>query len=511
MKKVLLLLTFMLSAAFTVYAAEDQEVEISINPEDYQQVQFQPLAAVFGDFDYQAGYFDINNINGGLATDNNLSTYVSLTNPIRIDLDKSIDIKAFFIQARHGWNSGMNVIFYNEKNEVLLNKPLTAGQYINTNYFLVNLTNVKYVVVTSQTPTLGHLDEFDVFEDAKVYESISNLSVVAQIKSADLTWENPVDSELQKIKITLDGKVVYDGSVVNKFELKDLVKNKNYYLKIDAIYKNGVTIKHETEFKTLNDAGEVTKLTAEATHERVDLSWTLPQNAAFKHVNIYRDKKTSFFSSLGMETAYAASKKIFETNGTYFNDLTVEEDTKYEYTITTESIDKFESEGVSIEVKTAKAPPVDQIGGDGWEKDPNGDYLYKWTSPTKGKVKVLVGGKEFKIVQASDLQVTIPAAQMKFTLFGKPDVVLIPISEDGNEGKPVKPPVVGGGGNGGNGGGTGGTGDIELPFSLLDLIKVAFDLLKLFGPYILLGLGLILMPRIVKIFKGFYTKNKGGN
>lgn len=49
---------------------------------------------------------------------------------------------------------------------------------------------------------------------------------------------------------------------------------------------------------------------------------------------------------------------------------------------------------------------------------------------------------------------------------------------------------------------------VTLPFTLTELITTAFELMTLFGPYILLGLGLILMPRFVAIFKGLY---RGGN
>src|SRR5690606_30948654 len=101
-----------------------------------------------------------------------------------------------------------------------------------------------------------------------------------------------------------------------------------------------------------------------------------------------------------------ATTKIFETNGTYFNDLTVEPKTTYDYRLTT--TDGYtETSGVDI-TTTTPAAPVPEMGGVVVEPQPNGDYLYKWETPAAGQVKIIVGGEEYTTVPAEDKQLLIP-------------------------------------------------------------------------------------------------------
>lgn len=43
---------------------------------------------------------------------------------------------------------------------------------------------------------------------------------------------------------------------------------------------------------------------------------------------------------------------------------------------------------------------------------------------------------------------------------------------------------------------------ITLPFEASEMVGAAFDLIKLLGPFILVGLALALTPRIVNVIKG---------
>lgn len=45
---------------------------------------------------------------------------------------------------------------------------------------------------------------------------------------------------------------------------------------------------------------------------------------------------------------------------------------------------------------------------------------------------------------------------------------------------------------------------VTLPFEVAEIITGAFELLKLFGPYIAIGLAIMLMPRFVAILKGIF-------
>lgn len=240
---------------------------------------------------------------------------------------------------------------------------------------------------------------------------------------------------------------------------------------------------------------EILNLTANVEFNRVDLSWENPGSDKFAQVNIYRDR-------VGGEKRSGVTKKeatkIFETNGTYFNDLTVSAETSYDYLLTTQSVEGRESDGVIRRVKTPSVP-LPEMGGQETEVDPDGNYTFKWTSPTSGKVKIIVGGKEYKVVNASDLKITIPAKDMKFTVFGAPDVKLIAIDENGNEGIPTNPTAPEGGG-----------GVVELPFGSLELLKITFSFIGIISGLILLAMAIYLVPKIIAVIKKSVKKEETG-
>lgn len=49
---------------------------------------------------------------------------------------------------------------------------------------------------------------------------------------------------------------------------------------------------------------------------------------------------------------------------------------------------------------------------------------------------------------------------------------------------------------------------VALPFTVVELIEGAFDLMKLFGPYIIVGLAILMMPKFVNILKGIIGRSK---
>lgn len=347
-----------------------------------------------------------------------------------------------------------------------------------------------------------------------VHQNISNLKASVEDRSVKLSWESLLNNtEFVGVRIYRNEDMIKElgreSSYIDAMENYD----EEYVYRVTALYRGG----HETAGKSVTvkalkpppipePAGEIEELKAKVTHERVDLSWQLPNSDKFEHVIIYRDtlKKNLFDKLLGVTTVKAAATPIFETNGTYFNDLTVQPETKYEYTLTTMSTEKVESDGVSVVVTTPKEPDP-EIEGGGYEKDPTtGDYTFTWSKPTEGEVKVIVGGKLYKTVPAADGKIVIPAADMKFTFLGKPDVQLIPVSPDGNEGKPVSPPS-GGSNGGGNGGGSSGA---EMPFKANDLVMTTFQIIGLLSGILLIVLAIQLAPRIIAVIKQS-IKNRG--
>lgn len=247
---------------------------------------------------------------------------------------------------------------------------------------------------------------------------------------------------------------------------------------------------------------EVQEVNIQTKYNRVDLSWQLPQIEDFHHVVIYRktieELKDIETASLldkifGANKVYASEETeydpLFETNGTYFNDLTVKPRSEYEYKLTTVTTDGKESKGVIVTAETPDEPNPQIVGG-GYTETEDGDYLFQWTSPTEGQVKIIVGGKEYKTVNASDKQILIPKEDMVYA-FAKPDVSLIPISPYGKEGNefsshPIK--------------------QIKIPFGANDLLKTGVSLLWVLGPFVLLAMAFLLVPKFRKTIVDAFNK-----
>ncbi|WP_017473322.1 hypothetical protein [Amphibacillus jilinensis] len=241
---------------------------------------------------------------------------------------------------------------------------------------------------------------------------------------------------------------------------------------------------------------EIKNINVESEHDRVNLSWELPDTEHFEHVNIYRmdlgevKQETSMFDFLKPMTVNASEdyQPLFETNGTYFNDLSVEENSSYEYKLTTE-YQGVESQGVTVQATTgfAPAPP---IGGDDYQEQPNGDYLVTWESPTDGDVRVLLDGEIYVTVPASDGQFTVPANDMVYNNFGDPLIAIQPVARNGQEGSISQP------------------GGAELPFSPTELFETSNSLLLLISSFLLLALSFIFAPKLINLIKkAFANKN----
>jgi hypothetical protein len=319
-----------------------------------------------------------------------------------------------------------------------------------------------------------------------VLSNITNIVSTIDYKTALFSWVNPEDSEFTGVKILRNNVLIktLDKTITSFSE--NITPSTDYTYKFVATYTNGLEANGVIKAVSTDPLPPVKKIQdikVNTTYNRANLSWILPEQDGLKHVNIYRlkvEEKNGFFESifsLSGTKVYAAvpNTKIFETNGTYFNDLTVQPESKYEYTLTTQTEDGRESEGVTV-LATTKAEPEPVLIDEGYTIEPvNSDYIFKWSEPTTGTVKVLINGNQYKTVEASEKQIVIPEKDMKYTIFGDPDVSLIPISPYGKEGEKVTNP--------------GGMIDsLKLPFDVTDLLQTIMGIIGLFGPFILLTL-----------------------
>lgn len=382
------------------------------------------------------------------------------------------------------------------KNNIYVKKEDEAEKLVysgvNTGYALENLKgNTNYSVrvesVYLDGKTIDAITEFST----KKYEKLQSISV-SEIKETSVRFNYSLPDFADKLEIfDNENKLVATTTSVSSYTLNNLKANTTYTYKFKAVYKDSDrSNEQEVTFKTLELGREVEKLTATATAQDVSLKWELPKYEELNFVRIYRQKSDAglFARMFRSATTY---EPIFETNGTSFKDLTVKADTEYKYKVTTVDTSGNETAGEMVTIKTKKV----SVSGGGTEKDENGDYVITWTSPTTGKIKVLVGGEEYAIVPASDQKIVIPKDKMKFDLIGLPDVQLIPVDEDGNEGIPSKP---GGGGGIGDVVGGGSVGEIINPENLLGIVM---KLLLLIAGFVLLALAFEVVPRLVKMLR----------
>lgn len=471
---------------------------------------FIPLGSVFAEviespkpYDFKNGLLDDPNIYTGLnpSTDNNTSTYLGIcgTCDSTINFKLPVYIDQMYLKSDSKSTSRSVVITFDNGETYTKNfDNLTTG------YFDIGLDNVIKVSIESSSAATINLYEIDFFGSYEIettsLESIKDLEVYKSYNSVSLSWTNPDNESFEGVIIKKNSeKIVELPKDSRNHTIQGLEPDTEYNFEVITKYADGGL--SEPVKKTIRTdkapesppLDEVENVEIKAKHDRVDLSWNLPQSEGFHHVNIYRDKiedpsllKRIFSGGV----AYAASTPIFETNGTYFNDLTVEPKTKYEYTLKTTD-GKVESEGVTVQVETPKAPPP-EMGGIEGEKQENGDYLFTWGEPTDGEVKIIVGGKEYATVPAGDKSFTVPAKDMKYTGLGDPDVSLKPISPTGEEGEatPIKP-------------------EFETPFDVKDLLETGTGLLLIIGPFLLLALSFLLVPKLRNLIVNAFKSKKG--
>jgi hypothetical protein len=341
--------------------------------------------------------------------------------------------------------------------------------------------------------------------DTSAPANVTNLTGVQTHNSIRLTWTNPEDQDFAKVRVYEDG--VYRKSVTaaegsNAF-FDNLNPETEYTFKVTSVDTTGneslgTTIAVMT--LPLPVVKDLKNVDANAKYDRVKLSWELPESEYFHHVNIYRKviKEESFLKSLfSLGTIHVSAadtadgyKPMFETNGTYWTDLTVEPDTGYEYKLTTENTDSRESTGITVQVETPQEPKP-KIEEASFTPNENGDYVVSWSDPTTGNVKIKVGGKEYKTVPSSLKTYTIPKSDLTYTSIGDPDITIQPVTERGTEGDVVSSPKT------------------NLPFTAKDLVESGNGLLWLIGPFLLLALALLLVPKFrALILAAFSGKGK---
>ncbi|WP_197204154.1 hypothetical protein [Cytobacillus firmus] len=304
-----------------------------------------------------------------------------------LSTDSTID-KIYSIFSGEG---GLYVEFFNSSNVKIFNMTHYGG--------LINISdveNVKRIKISNGYGTGFSLNEFDVIpldSNPIIHDEISNLVLIPSHNEVFMSWSIPSgNSNFTGAKIYKGGQLLTTvDKNTSSFIDKDVLGNTSYTYKVTALYDDGYETAGVSKELTTSapppdrdgdgipdsedaypddptntpppvEAGEVENLEITTTYKSANLSWVLPKTENLQHVNIYREtltQETSFMDNLiNGKRAYAASEKIFETNGTYFNDYTVKPETEYKYTITTTSVDGVESEGVTATTTTPVKPAI---------------------------------------------------------------------------------------------------------------------------------------------------------
>ncbi|MFC5732171.1 fibronectin type III domain-containing protein [Cytobacillus gottheilii] len=352
-------------------------------------------------------------------------------------------------------------------------------------------------------------------EELVVLSDITDLSLIKTTPTEiTLNWKNPTESNFSHLNIYKNGEITKSNYSDESFTFTNLNPSETYTLTIKAVDLDGVETDGISMVVSTDDVPlvpEVKDLNVSTTYEKVNLSWKNPESEFFNHVKIYRkvegQEETAsvleFFQPLKVSAAETDDfSPMFETNGSYWNDLTVEPETTYSYKLTTVNDAEVESEGTIIEATTGEEPAPEIVGG-GYTETDNGDFLYEWTQPTTGKVKILVDGEEYQTVDASLKEFVIPKEDMKYDIWKNPKVTLVPVSDSGKEGSATKPP---------SNDGSSGTplSNVEMPFTTNEFVSSGMMLLAVVAPFVLLMLAFRFVPKVRNLIMSAFGKGQAG-
>ncbi|MCG5024627.1 fibronectin type III domain-containing protein [Anoxybacillus sp. LAT_35] len=430
------------------------------------------------------------------VTDNNLSTYSILskkdvsTDTIFYTFQNSVDISGFRIKT----DTNINIYFYDSTGRIIYR----SGEFIGDGSFISLEYNIKSFAIYNFANEVNKVYEFNLYsEDIIPPADVTNLqaSEIGE-EYVTLTWNEPEDVDFSHYQIYQNGYLISENYTYTSITIQNLNPNTDYNFMVVSVDNKGNKSSGQSVMVTtlVPIVGDITDLQADAKYDHVKLTWTPPDSEFFHHVKIYRKKveQQSFWDQLFGTTAVSAETTsdgytpMFETNGTYWTDLTVTPETTYSYKVTSVNIEGNESQGVTIET-TTPSEPVPVLAGVATTQNENGDYIVTWTSPTKGTVKLLIEGREYAQVDAATKQIVVRKEDMKTDFFGAYAATLIPIGEYGTKGQAVSVPSLG--------------EKIDFPLSFQDFMETVVSILAWVAPFIVLSLVFIFWRPIFNFIK----------
>lgn len=341
--------------------------------------------------------------------------------------------------------------------------------------------NYKFVAYYSDGQVASGVETTVKTEPIPPKDNLTKVSYTSTWNELKFTWENPNNSYFNGTEIYRDGNLITTlGKYENSYSVGGLTPETTYNYKFVATYTDGGK-SPGVELKAVTKAAPIMKelinLDYTSTPDSLKFTWDDPSSLDYKYngVEIYKDGQL-------IETL-DNTKSSYTVTG-------LQPENKYNYRFVALYTNGLKSPGKDIAAETsAEKTPVLKVGMT--TKNNDGSYTFTWTEPTTGTVKVMNGEQEFSIVDAALKKVTIPKDEIVFDSLGNPEVSLIPISEYGTK----------------TGGAVKVKGDnLEIPFTVNDLILSGNSLLWYVGPLILLALAFLLVPKLRNLvfsaFKG---------
>lgn len=403
-----------------------------------------------------------------------------------IDFKRPVNISGYYVNTSTSWPGHVYLLIYFLGEEETENVTVQKGGYQEVTY--ENVIRIEMAKTSNYTFYVNEVDFFGSYEveDVTPPGEVTGLKAEAGDGEVVLRWTSPSDEDFSHVRIYLGEQRIADAIKSTTYKITGLQNGKKYTFRVVTVDTSGNESSGVTVEAVPQEASkEVSNLRATARYDRVDLSWQNPKRSDFKLVRIYRKEIDGTAVSI-IPVAHAEEyKAIFETNGTFFRDMTVEPEHSYEYKLTTITNGQ-ESAGVTVQVTTPPIPPP-STGGTTVIRHENGDVTVRWT-PQPGQMLIEIDGVEYRRVDAQLGEYTIPASDIPVDEHGKPAPIrLIPIAPNGDTGKPI---VINPGG-----------WIFSLPFGAFDLLQAGVDLLVVFGPIILLSLAILYVRPIMRLLR----------
>ncbi|WP_175615912.1 hypothetical protein [Piscibacillus halophilus] len=299
-----------------------------------------------------------------LFYDNDLSESMDVANKeYLVEFNEPMDIRGYYINLENQLYNSMEFNFINGGSKTV--------RYQNEGpideYFKVDFKNIESIEIIFNSTGKSRVTELEFFGEVGEPEplpdplnEVENLFIEEGINSLTVNYDVPTDENFSHTNIYLNEELIGEGTT-GEFVIQGLEPSTEYEIKVSTVRNEGVESEGKTlTAKTLEEpTTDINNLTAEIEYDRVDLYWDNPNIEGYEKSIIYRQDLTPETTATLFNTVVSAEEyePIFETNGTEFSDLTVQEGQTYEYKVTA-IVDGSETEGETIQTNSIPKVPI---------------------------------------------------------------------------------------------------------------------------------------------------------